>query len=395
MSEALRPPVVARLTAQSWLALDVGVAALYTALAWWSVGEDLTSGWATAALVVLVSAPIAVARRHPLTGLVGALTALVLSPVAPGIAFAALPPAGYALYRTALSCPRTRSSAALVGAVVASIATALPDFEHRGAIAPFALTFVTTWSVGYAVRQQRAYGSRLVSHLEERASAELAQAKQQAAEERLLMARELHDVVAHSMTVVTVQASYGALIVDSRPEEARSAFTAIETTGRQALDEIRALMRVLRGADDPTAGGRPVALTPTPGLADIDALLTGAAQAGVAVQLRVNGKARALPLGIDLAAYRILQEALTNVVRHAGVDAAVAAVGYGSDELTIDVSDEGVGTTAREPGAGGEAHGILGMRERVTAYGGELRAGPAAGRGFVVSARLPLTRPGA
>jgi signal transduction histidine kinase len=194
------------------------------------------------------------------------------------------------------------------------------------------------------------------------------------------IARELHDVVAHSMSVITVQAGYGHLVIDERPDEARAALSAIESTGRETLAEMRRLLGVLR-QEEP---GQPQ-VAPAPGLADLDRLIAHTGRAGIRVELSIAGDVRALPVGIELAAYRILQEALTNVVKHAGTTLARASIAYRPDELSIEVTDDGRGGPVTPGGLG-----LAGMRERAQLYGGRLDAAPLPARGFRVIARLPL-----
>jgi signal transduction histidine kinase len=231
-------------------------------------------------------------------------------------------------------------------------------------------------------------------------------------------------VVAHSMTVIAVQAGYGHHVIDEQPGKAREALGAIQATSREALSEMRRMLGVLRQPSpapfgvselqisqpndpenvtrDVPAGRPPAPLAPAPGLADLDRLIARIGNAGVAVDLRVHGIRSELPQGIDLAAFRIVQEALTNVVKHADTPFCTVTIGYHPDELSIEVADQGrgcqvpavAGTGAGsrgEPGAeatGG--HGLIGMRERVSLYGGELTAQPLPERGFRVAARLPI-----
>jgi signal transduction histidine kinase len=198
-------------------------------------------------------------------------------------------------------------------------------------------------------------------------------------EERTRIARDLHDILAHAMSVITVQAGVGAHLLERDPEQARKALEVIEQTGRGALGEMRRLLRVLRADDLPTE--------PQPGLASLDRLAAQATAAGVPVELQVEGPARPLPAGLEVSAYRIAQEALTNTIKHAGPARAEVRIVYGPDALTVVVADDGRGA-GFEPGPGG--HGIAGMRERVTVYDGDLDAGPHPGGGFRVRARLPL-----
>jgi signal transduction histidine kinase len=205
-------------------------------------------------------------------------------------------------------------------------------------------------------------------------------------EERLRLARELHDVVAHAISVIAVQSGVGAHVAKTQPEEAAKALAAIEVTSRAALIELRRLLGVLRQEGEPEGS-----LAPVPGLADLDALLAEVAKAGLGVRLRVEGTPSPLPAGVDLSAYRIVQEALTNVVKHAGPARAQVVVGYRDHDVTVEVTDDGRGVTA--PTGDGRArvgHGLIGMRERVQVFGGDLEAGPRPGGGFRVAARLPL-----
>jgi signal transduction histidine kinase len=207
-------------------------------------------------------------------------------------------------------------------------------------------------------------------------------ARRAVTEERLRIARELHDVVAHSMSIIAVQSGVGAHVLDSQPEEARKALAAVEATSRQALVEMRRLLGVLRAETEPRGS-----LVPAPGLADVEALAAEVAQAGVRVEVRIEGTPAELPAGLDLSAYRIVQEALTNVVRHAGPATARVAVSYAADRVRVEVVDDGRGG---DPGRDHGGHGIAGMRERAELYGGTLEAGPGPGGGFRVAASLPL-----
>ncbi|MFG3590729.1 sensor histidine kinase [Streptomyces sp. NPDC047990] len=208
--------------------------------------------------------------------------------------------------------------------------------------------------------------------------------------ERLRIARELHDMVAHSIGIIAIQAGAGSRVVRTHPEEAREALCAIEVTSREALSGLRRTVVALRQADpDAGASGR-ASLAPSPGLADLERLAAATADAGVRVEVRRSGQQRPLPADIDLSAYRIVQEALTNVVRHAGTGGCRVTVDYGDEELSVEIVDDGRG------GAGDEAahgFGIVGMRERVALLHGRFSAGPRPGGGFRVAARLPLPQP--
>jgi signal transduction histidine kinase len=209
-------------------------------------------------------------------------------------------------------------------------------------------------------------------------------ARRQASEERLRMAQELHDVLAHNISLINVQAGVALHLMDERPEQARTALTAIKQASQETLNELRTALGVLRQGD----GVAP--RRPAPGLADLDDLVGRAASAGLDVSTVVSGTPRPVSAGVDLAAFRIVQEALTNVVRHAGSAIARVSVEYGDRELTVQVDDDGRGVSATEIGLPGAGSGIAGMRERVTALGGTLWAGSRTGGGFRVVARLPI-----
>jgi signal transduction histidine kinase len=222
---------------------------------------------------------------------------------------------------------------------------------------------------------------------QERAAEE--QQRRQASDERLRIARELHDVLGHHLSLINVQAGVGLHLIDERPEQARAALSAIKQASSEALREVRSVLAALR----PEAEAAPRA--PAPGLADVPDLVAGA---GLPVDLTIEGTPEDLPPEVDRAAYRIVQEALTNVRRHAGPDAtATLVVGYRPDRLDVQVSDDGIGVPVSHDGAvshdsadGAEpGNGIAGMRERATALGGTLHAGPRDDGGFEVVARLP------
>jgi signal transduction histidine kinase len=244
------------------------------------------------------------------------------------------------------------------------------------------LTTVIAWLAGHSVRQ-----------------AALQAQAQAAVTERLRIARELHDMVAHSIGIIAIQAGVGRRVIDTQPAEARNALTAIEATSRETLAGLRQMLGILRRAE-PGRPGRPGSpgslgpgpLEPAPGLADLDRLAATTADAGVRVELRWLGLRRPLPAEIDLSAFRIIQEAVTNVVRHAGTGHCRVTVDCRDSELGIEVTDDGRGGAppAEEPGEGGGGFGIDGMRERACLLGGELTAGPRAGGGFRVAARLPV-----
>jgi signal transduction histidine kinase len=212
------------------------------------------------------------------------------------------------------------------------------------------------------------------------------EARRRASEERLLIARELHDVLAHNISLINVQAGVALHLLAERPDQARPALTAIKDASKEALGELRSVLDVLRRSEDGATAPR----APTAGLRDLPGLVERTRTAGLDVALDVSGEARSVPAGVDLAAFRVVQEALTNVVRHAGTSSARVRLDYGDDQLTVQVDDDGAGAAVRPSEGGGR--GIAGMRERVQALSGSFEAGPRPGRGFRVRARFPIER---
>jgi len=298
----------------------------------------------------------------------------------------------FVLYLVALRYPRRIAVAALAAALALTAAGMVagaalihaPDSGTASRLAASAAVIAAGWVIGAAVRQQRAYTAGLAEQAERRAHAQLAEARRAVTEERLRIARELHDVVAHSLSLIAVQAGVGNYVASTRPDEAARALGSIEATSRGALSEMRRLLDLLRDGDP--AGPD---LAPAHRLADLGQLITGTADAGVTVQLEVHGSQRDLPPGADLAAYRIVQEALTNVVKHAHTTACRVVVTYQPDAVSMEITDDGRGAPAGSAPAY-PGHGIAGMAERAGLYGGELQAGPLPGGGFRVAARLPL-----
>jgi signal transduction histidine kinase len=345
----------------------------------------LASGYA---LVLLHTLPLAARRRFPL--------AVLATSVASGLAFAALglPPEilGLAILVAVYSVAAYGDRwVALAGLAVAEVGLAAVQLtpgrtgadtlviNNMGVVA-------VAWLLGHFAHNYRAYAARLEERTAELERAREALARRAVTEERLRLARELHDVVAHAMSVIAVQSGVGAHVATTQPKEARKALAAIEATSRAALTELRRLLGVLRQEDEPQGD-----LAPVPGLADLDGLLAEVAKAGLAVRLQVEGRPAPLPAGVDLSAYRIVQEALTNVVKHAGPARAQVAIRYRDHEVMVEVIDDGRGVAA--PTGDGRArvgHGLIGMRERVAVFGGDLEAGPRSDGGFRVAARLPL-----
>ncbi|MGA4847960.1 sensor histidine kinase [Streptomyces sp. G5(2025)] len=236
------------------------------------------------------------------------------------------------------------------------------------------LATLAAWLGGDSVRERRAHAEALAVRA----------AEQAVTAERLRIARELHDMIAHSLGVIAIQAGVGSRVIDTQPAEARNALTTIEATSRETLAGLRRTLVALRRPGPEAAEGA-APLAPTPGLAGLDGLVTSTRDAGVRAAVRLRGEQRPLPADIDLAAFRILQEALTNVVRHAGADMCRVSVTYGADEVTVEVEDDGRGGLPA-----GTGYGIVGMRERVALLDGRFTAGPRPEGGFRVTARLPM-----
>jgi len=226
---------------------------------------------------------------------------------------------------------------------------------------------IGAWAIGEAARSRRA-------------SIET-EARRAVSEEQARIARELHDVIAHSVSVIVVQAAAANDVFERRPEQARAALRAIEHSARDALGELRRLLGAVRPGDDDTR--------PAPGLDRVDELAAPLRAGGLQVVVRREGPAASLPAGVDLSAYRIVQEALTNTLRHAQATRAEVTLTYGTDAVEVEVRDDGRGADAEGPWSGG-GNGLVGMRERTALLGGTLEAGPLPGRGYRVHARLPL-----
>ncbi len=370
-------------------------------------------------LVVVGFGAIALRRRLPVAVL-GVVTLATIVYVVRDYPDNGLPVmALVALYTVASLRPRPMWVAAVsvyLGLLLISVIThpeelSLGDFVGNVAIFGIAAVF------GDSVRLRRAYTATLEARAADLERNQQTEAQRAVAEERLRIARELHDVVAHAMSVVAVQSGVGAHVIDTDPAEAKRILENVKVTSREALDEMRRLLGVLRqqeGDDDPAADGaarssavgsaastdlptgpRP-ALAPVPGLDGVESLAQGVREAGVPVTVTITGTRADVPPGVDLCAFRIVQEALTNVLKHAGPARAEVDVDYRPGSVTVVVTDDGRGASAdRSPaigGAGGAGHGLLGMRERVAVFGGELTTGHRVGGGFRVAATLPFER---
>jgi signal transduction histidine kinase len=422
VTEMLRPPLSYRITPAQRLAIDAAAALLGAVV--WIFHLRLYGPHAQVAapqLAVLFGAatlPVAVRRIWPLpalavvTAAVSVLVALGRSPEIADVMLAMVS------YMAAVRLSRSAGLAALVGTeaaigagVLAALATAR---THDLLLHSSMLTAAAFWFIGYGVRERRLYEAGVAEQEAQRRRAEADRNRMAVQEERLRIARELHDILAHTLSVFAVQAGVGRRVGTSRPPEALRALSAVEESSRAALDELRHIVGLLRGdgGSDP-AGSGPVlgfggprggaspepVLAPAPGLADLGDLAAMVRAAGTPVTLDVAGEASAVPPGVALTVYRIVQEALTNVVRHAPGAQATVQVLVGRAGVRVRVTDTGpaadaTAVPAGQPGWAGRQgpagqHGIVGMRERAAAFGGELDAGPLPVGGFQVAAFLP------
>jgi signal transduction histidine kinase len=353
-----------------------------------------TSGADTFAYVTIVigAASLLVRRRLPIAVLAITSTVLAIFYLRDGGDFLSLLGLSGFYAVAAHSDRRGRAWAAMLVTAPAVFALASVtlldspegyDLDNAASMGSFIIGAI---AFGLIVRNRR----RIFADSEQRAAA--AEADRQAsaaravAQERSRIAREMHDVVAHGMSVIAVQAAAAQEIVHSNPDKAAEVMGRIENVGRQSLNEMRRMLGVLRNGDDNTSAS----LAPQPRLTDIDAMVARSVDAGVATTLVVAGTRRDLSPGIELTAFRIVQEALTNVLKHGGpLASATVTITYEPDVVTVEVADDGRGAVSSLSDAGG-GNGLIGMHERVEIYGGELAVGPRAGGGFIVRAVLPI-----
>jgi signal transduction histidine kinase len=347
-------------------------------------GQSDRRGLDAAAYLLLALGPLALAfwRRHAVAAL-AAVTAVTVAyllaeyPFGPFLlsVVAALAAAVVQGHRLAAWL----AAATLYGGHFLGIAL----LDLSPGVTPEALIGVASWLLVTLTGAEVVRGARARRAEAERIREE--EARRRADEERLQIARELHDVLAHSITLINVQAGVALHLIDERPEQARTALSTIKEASGEALREVRATLALLRG------NGEAPPRAPAPSLRRLDELVAGIGGAGVRVGVEVAGRERPLPVGVDQAAYRIVQEALTNVRRHAGATTATVRLAYGERELVVSVDDDGRGGVDGD--AAGSGSGIEGMRERASALGGRLEAGAREGGGFRVRARLPLDGP--
>ena len=327
--------------------------------------------------VLLVAGPVALVarRRHPVLVLWVTL-ATTFAPSGTGLTHVSFI---VAFFVAATTGQRYQAWLALALTFVWTIW--LAPLAYRYAVPANDALALAGWllAVAIAAEATRIRGERAAVT---RASRQLDQRRQQS-EERLRVARDLHDVIGHNISLINVQASMGLDLMDSQPEQARAALTAIKAASKEALQELRTMLTPLRGDDDVAPR------SPAPGLARLPELIELTRAAGLGVEVEITGTAPPLPAAVHLAAYRIIQESLTNVARHAGRARVTVRVSYDDADVRVEIDDDGT-ASAEGPAAIRTGSGITGMRERATALGGDLSAGFRRGGGFRVSARLPV-----
>ena len=339
-------------------------------------------------LAVVCAVPLAWRRSHPLvvvavvaaaTTAAAAVVAPAQGPFEPFIAFE------LAVYSVGVHCRRREGVIALTVVVIAGAATwavvaETVDGAHYGDWLPALVYAVLVWLVGRVIRSRNERTQELERLALELANERDARAREAVTVERARIARELHDIVAHNITVMGIQATAASRIIEGDQPHVREALSVIETTSRETVDEMRHMLGVLRRDDDE------IGLAPQPSLRDLDTLVEQVRHAGLDVDVRVEGEPRPLPAGLDLSAYRIVQEALTNALKHAAPAHVDVAVRYLDDRIVLVVVDDGTRTV---PGRG-TGNGLVGMRERAALFGGDLHAGRRAGGGWELHVTLPV-----
>ncbi|HVE98373.1 MAG TPA: sensor histidine kinase [Mycobacteriales bacterium] len=357
----------------------------------WLLEEPRGPRWATVVSALVLAAALMLRRSRPLVMVAVASGALVAQALADGWLTSMLTTAVAAMIVTFSAALHLERRRAVVGAALflaaALVDTALSELDGADVASDLVFTSVVVVALpslaGRALRERNERAREL-----EELTRQLAEEREQRAmvavlDERNRIAREMHDVVAHSVSLMVVQAGAARRMIGVDADRARTALLAVESAGRDALAELRRVLGLLRG------GPEPLALTPQPGTAQLGKLVEGIRELGLDVDMAEYGAAQPLPPGVELTVFRVVQEALTNAVKHAGRASARVELRWDCDELEVAVVDDGPGAPA---GAVSTGHGLAGMRERVSAYGGRVDAGSAPGGGFAVRARIPLDR---
>ena len=393
---------LAGLSERNWRVLDRLLVVALIAFAWvdLATNADLEGPlWLNIAVMTAIALSFLWRRSQPLVtvlGTLGGLTVMAIWLTQPPNMITAVLMLVIVAYAASRHLVGPLSVAALVTGICVMVTLSI-IFDPNDIFFPVTFFWVIPWVVGRTIRNQTMLARELAEKAERAQHARDEEERRAIAVERSRIARELHDVLAHNLSVMVVQASAARRIVGRDPEKAVEVAALIQRTGREALAEIRHLFgAVRRGEDDDLSG--------PPSITRVDGLARRARAAGLGVELRVVGEPVALPAGIDLTAYRIVQEALTNALKHAGSARASVTVCYEPNEVVLSIEDDGEGARegfelgqegAREGfelGQVGGGHGLVGMRERAALYGGTLEAGPRAGRGFEVVAHLPESR---
>jgi signal transduction histidine kinase len=375
-------------------AVDAAVALAFTVAALWTMagrlgGEDEFRDTDALAVVLVLgqTLPIAARSAAPLAALTVSVVAISLHI---SIGYQGVPAGTFAALVIVYSAGAQSDirKALLAAAITAAgvtvyFTTDRSDPSAMAAMSTFA-TYAAAWGLGVYARSRRAYTdvveerARLLEREREH------RAREAVAGERVRIARELHDVVGHALNLIVIQSGGAQRVLQSRPEAARAALAAIESTGREALTDMERMLGILRESDD--ADG----LSPQPGLGLVDALASHVTQAGLPVEVTVEGTAAALPPSVDLTAYRIIQEALTNALKHASASHARVAIRHRPESIELEITDDGSGSADGRSAPRERGRGLIGMQERVGMFGGVLEAAPRAEGGFRVHVRLPI-----
>ena len=393
--EVAGAPWLERISPLQWVGFDIAVAAFFTAgfathffllPHAHPIEVTGTNRVVLGSLFVLAAVPIAWRRVSPLSAMVLIGGATVATTIL-GHSLAPAPLLAFPLYTIATTRPRRESLVTLIvleGAVLVALAVAAYFHRAQGDVTFNLLLALATWFIGDSIRTRREFRRAIAEQVAERQRREIDQAHRAISEERLEIARELHDILAHSLSVIAVQSGVGRHVMDQQPEQARRALATVEETSRQSLDELRRVITVLRRTN--TSLDTP-AHTPTPDLSDLTELLDRVRATGMKVTWRLDGPAPHLPLGLELSIYRIVQEALTNVVKHADGADTLVHLAFSDHDVTVTVVNE-PGAHPKVTSSGENSHGIIGMRERAIAFGGTLDAHARPDGGFTVTAVL-------
>ena len=376
-------PAIAAHSNRRTVALDVGIAALLVLIGWLTMGSDRRS---EVPAIFVMAVPLAVRRiwPFPILALVATMAvATSLHTSSPWIQIVAVALAAFTTGESA----RSRAWSGIGTIAIATFMTVgflVQDANpFQSAVLPFAIV-LPAWLVGDVVRATRIETVARAQAAEHALAEAEARARSAAAEERRHMARELHDVVAHGVSVMVIQAGAARQVVSSAPDRASEALLTVEATGREVMAELRRLLGVLNDV------GEAAGVAPQPGIEQLGALVDRVRAAGLPAELEIVGAPRALPASLDATAYRIVQEALTNALRYARRAATLVHVSFDAEQLRLEVLDEGPAGEA-ESGEG-SGRGLVGMRQRAALVGGRLEAGPRLGGGYAVHAWLPLER---